>query len=81
MSWCGDKVPDAVLAAGVVIGVVGAGDLAEGVGDFVFAAAFFAVALVLVEGEAVVAGADEGADGVDAFVLAAAVVYCAFVHV
>lgn len=81
MSRCRYKVPNAVLPARVVVGVVGTGYFAEGVGDFVFTAAFFAIALVFVEGKAIVAGTNKRTQSVDAFVLAATIVHSALIHV
>lgn len=75
------EMPDAVFSARIIIGIVGAGYLAHRGGDFVFTTALFAVSLIFVQSEAVVAGANVGTQGVYAFVLAAAIVYRTFVHI
>ena len=73
--------PGAVFAGGIRVGPVRTLNLPGRRRDVVRAAALFAVVLVVVQDEAVVAGAREGADRVFADVLAAAVVDRALVFV
>jgi hypothetical protein len=77
----GGEMPNAVLAAWIVVRVVGARHHPVGRRDLVLAAALLAVVAVLVQGEPVVAPARVRARSVSAFVLAPAVVGSALVHV
>lgn len=75
----GGEVPDAVLPAGVVVGVVGAEHLPNRGGELVLAAALFAVVAILVQGEPVVARALVRPDAVLADVLTPSVIAGALV--
>lgn len=81
MPWRGGKVPDAILAAGVRVRIVGAADLAVRGRDFVLAATLLAVVFVLVQSKTVVARALVRPWRVLALVLTAAVVVRALVHI
>ena len=74
MARGGGEVPDAVLPAGVVVGVVGAEHFPHGGGYFMLAAAFFAIVAIFMQGEPVVARALVRPDAVLADVLATPVV-------
>ena len=49
MSGCGGENPNAILFGWVIIREMRTGDFAVGGGDFVFAAAFFAIVAIFVE--------------------------------
>lgn len=75
------EVPHTVLAARIVVWIVGTGDRAHRSCQLVLAASLLAVVSVLVQSEAVVAPARVRADSVAALVLTSAVVCRTLVHV
>lgn len=81
MSWFGNKVPDAILKAGIIVWIVWRCYSTHGCDNFILATALFAVMAIFVKRKTIVTRTLIRSYRVPALVLTTTVVVRAFVHV
>ena len=81
VSWRGHKMPDAVFTTWVELGPTWAADLSDWQRDLVLASTFFAVVVVLVEGEAIETGTLVAPHHIVTDVLAASIIHSTLVTI
>lgn len=75
------EMPIAIYIAGIILGIVGAGDNAIGIGYFKFAFCLGAIVMILMQSIAIATAADIGTIGVAAIMLTTSVVNAALIGV